>query len=318
LPLVIAFFFLAPLAAALFFGRTFCAAVCPHGALQDAVIIHPLSVPRWLDEGLRLVRHVYLVLAVVFAANGAMFVICRYDPFVTIFRLHGPFHMLVFGASFLVLGLVVARPYCRYLCPYGALLGVCSSLSLRSVKLATGDCNSCGLCQGSCPVGALQGPEQDPGPLEGSEWRRRRVLMLGALPVMLGVSAGLGYAVGPMLASAHPSVSLLERLDQERSGLVNGTTDASDAFRQQARGVDVLREESQGIVQGFSVGATAGGTWLGLVAWARLWSLSTSRRRMGFHADPAQCLACARCYESCPVERPDAGLVPRSSHEDRG
>ena len=89
LPVGAAVFFLIPLLGTLLWGRTFCAAVCPHGALQDAVTIRPLAVPPWLEHGLRMLRHVYLVLALLFAANGAAFIICRYDPFVAIFRLSG-------------------------------------------------------------------------------------------------------------------------------------------------------------------------------------------------------------------------------------
>jgi polyferredoxin len=52
LPVGVAVFFAAPLLVALFFGRTFCAAVCPHGALQDLVLVKPLNLPRWLESGL--------------------------------------------------------------------------------------------------------------------------------------------------------------------------------------------------------------------------------------------------------------------------
>src|SRR5206468_2478875 len=42
-PLSITAFFVLPLAFALFAGRSFCAAVCPHGALQDLVLLKPLK-----------------------------------------------------------------------------------------------------------------------------------------------------------------------------------------------------------------------------------------------------------------------------------
>ncbi|MCX7887737.1 MAG: 4Fe-4S binding protein, partial [Verrucomicrobiae bacterium] len=54
-PLVALVFGLVPLAAALLFGRVFCSAVCPHGALQDLVLLKPLKVPEWLEHALRLV-----------------------------------------------------------------------------------------------------------------------------------------------------------------------------------------------------------------------------------------------------------------------
>ena len=70
----------------LFFGRTFCAAVCPLGAVQELVAVRPVKVPRWLDQALGLLAYVYLGAAVMFAATGTAFLICRYDPFVGFFR----------------------------------------------------------------------------------------------------------------------------------------------------------------------------------------------------------------------------------------
>ncbi|MHC5086583.1 MAG: 4Fe-4S binding protein, partial [Planctomycetota bacterium] len=41
-------FFFSPLVFTLFFGRSFCAAVCPLGVIQDLVLLRPLKVPIWL------------------------------------------------------------------------------------------------------------------------------------------------------------------------------------------------------------------------------------------------------------------------------
>jgi NosR/NirI family nitrous oxide reductase transcriptional regulator len=48
MPVTAIAFFALPLLTALAVGRTFCAGVCPFGALQDAVIVKPLRLPRWL------------------------------------------------------------------------------------------------------------------------------------------------------------------------------------------------------------------------------------------------------------------------------
>ena len=99
-PFVVAVFFLLPLVFALFFGRTFCAAVCPLGAIQDFVLLKPVTIPMWLENGLRLFAYVYLGMAVLFAVTGSAFLICRYDPFVSFFRLSGNFYMLMLGPAF--------------------------------------------------------------------------------------------------------------------------------------------------------------------------------------------------------------------------
>ena len=64
-----------------------------------------------------------------FAATGAGYVICRFDPFVPLFRLTGDWTMLMTGGIFLLIGVFVSRPYCRFFCPYGILLGWLSRFS---------------------------------------------------------------------------------------------------------------------------------------------------------------------------------------------
>ena len=86
IPWTVAAVFALPLLFTLFFGRTFCAAVCPLGAVQELVALRPVNVPAWLDQALGLLAYVYLGAGVIFAATGAAFVICRYDPFVGFFR----------------------------------------------------------------------------------------------------------------------------------------------------------------------------------------------------------------------------------------
>jgi NosR/NirI family transcriptional regulator, nitrous oxide reductase regulator len=155
---VIAFFFL-PLAVALLFGRAFCGGVCPLGGIQDLVLLRPLQVPRRLDRVLAGLKYVYLVLAVWYAARPAVsrdFIICRFDPFVSLFRRTGSAEMLLAGGAFLLLGMFVGRVYCRYLCPYGALLAVLSRFSWRGVRITPDNELDCGLCTEACPFGAIE------------------------------------------------------------------------------------------------------------------------------------------------------------------
>lgn len=161
---VIAIFFL-PLVAAVLFGRVFCGGVCPLGAIQELVLIRPVQVPRRVDRALGMLKWVYLLLAIWFAARPFAenpsevrdFIICRFDPFVGFFRFTGPTHMLLIGGGLLVIGLFVGRPYCRYLCPYGALLSLLSRLSWRGVTITPDKELDCGLCEEACPYGAIEG-----------------------------------------------------------------------------------------------------------------------------------------------------------------
>lgn len=158
-PGVVVVFFFLPLLAALLFGRVFCGGVCPLGAIADLVVIRPLQMPRRLDKSLGTIKYLYLVVAVWMAirpAESRDFVICRFDPFVGFFRLTGPGHMLMIGGVLLLAGMFIARPYCRYLCPYGAILAILSRFSWRGVTITPGKELDCGLCVGSCPFGAIE------------------------------------------------------------------------------------------------------------------------------------------------------------------
>jgi len=158
IPMVATAVFFIPLVVALFFGRAFCGGVCPIGAIQDLVVLKPIQTPRRLDRVLGLLKYVYLGLALFFAVRPALgrdFVICRFDPFVGFFRLSGAPHMLMLGAAFLIVGMFVGRPYCRYLCPYAVLLNWCTRLARRGVTITPDKELDCGLCTGSCPFGAI-------------------------------------------------------------------------------------------------------------------------------------------------------------------
>jgi polyferredoxin len=172
---VIAIFFL-PLLMTLFFGRVFCGGVCPLGAVQDLVVVRPLRVPLNLDRALRWLQFVYLGLAVFFAGwalqlqLGAWqlkidqrFLICDYDPFIPIFRRSGPFHMVAIGAAFLLIGMFIGRPYCRWLCPYGGILSLLSRVASKNVRITPDKELDCGMCAESCPYGALHELRADRG-----------------------------------------------------------------------------------------------------------------------------------------------------------
>ena len=230
-PIVVVVFFLLPLVFTLFFGRTFCAAVCPLGAIQDMVLSRPISVPGWAESGLRLLAYIYLALAVLFAATGSAFVICRYDPFISIFRLSGSLNILILGGCLLLIGVFVGRPYCRFLCPYGVILRQMSRLSKWRVKITPDECIQCRLCEDSCQFGAIRKPSIQWPAKEYHVAKKRLALLLLLLPVLVFLGGWAGSGLKAVTSRAHETVRLAEQIYLEETGETEEITDASTAFR---------------------------------------------------------------------------------------
>lgn len=304
LPWPVLAFFVLPVATALLFGRSFCAAVCPHGALQDLMLLKPVTVPRPLDRALRTLPFVYLGLGVMFAALGGVFIFCEYDPFIPIFRLGGRAGLVALGIGFLLASTVIGRPYCRYLCPLGAILGLASSIARWPVRITPTTCDSCRLCERSCPVGAIHPSTLPATPRAG---RQRVVIALALAPLLCATSAWVGWTLGGTFAQKHATVQLAARISAEEAGTVEGTTDASAVFRDSGKSVAALLSEAGALQRRFAGAGLGLGLWVGLVVAARFWAAQAPRRRAEYEADPVHCVACARCYRYCPQEHHGAG-----------
>ena len=68
-----------------------------------------------------------------------------------------------FFAVLLLLSMAIFRPFCRYLCPLGAIYAFLSPLALLHYERSDG-CNGCGTCSTVCPMAA--NPKHNPNPRE--------------------------------------------------------------------------------------------------------------------------------------------------------
>jgi ferredoxin len=305
-------FFVLPLAVALFAGRAFCAGACPQGALQDLFLIKPVKVPRWLEHALGIIPFLFLGAGVVFAATGTGFMICRFDPFVPLFRLSGSSFILAAGAAFLVVGTFVGRPYCRFLCPYGALLKMAALVATRRVRVTPDYCTQCRLCENSCPFGVIRQPSSG-GIAERNLFRERRRLgwLLASLPLLIAAGAWLGFAVSPALARLHPAVELADRYaaaGTPHSGY-GPVSPETLALERAARTADKLSAEAITLRHRFKLAGALFGAWVGLVIGVKLISLSVQYKRADFEPERGGCFACARCFLDCPNERVRRGEI---------
>ncbi len=296
-------FFLLPLLYTLFFGRTFCAGACPLGAIQDLLIIHPISLPPWLRKSAGIIPAVYLGLAILFAVTGTEFIICRYDPFVGIFRLDAPYHMVVLGIAFLLLGMFVARPYCRFFCPYGVLLHWMSRFSKWHLSITPSDCIKCKLCTGSCPFDAIDHPtgEISPGPTR--QYSRKFIVYILLIPLWVGIG---GYAVSrsyTYLSRAHQDVYLSELLIHHPE-LVNDPDNLDiQAFLSAGKTLDSLVKDARIVQQKFRKGGWFMGGFIGLVIGITLLNQVVFRKRRDYQPNRGDCFSCGRCMDYCPVKK---------------
>lgn len=316
LPFTVGAVFLLPLAFALFFGRGFCAAVCPLGALQELVLLRPRRVPPALEHALSLLPYLYLGAGAFFAWTGSAFLICRYDPFVGFFRLSGPTGVMAFGVALLVLSTFIGRPYCRFLCPYGVLLRWAGLFARWRVHVAPTACVNCHLCADACPFGALRLPSPGLERKGRREAQRRLAGAIALVPVLVLTGVGLGRLGSPAMARLNRTVALAERVWQEERGQVRGTTEAAAAWHGLGRPNGELYRQAREARRRIDFGAGTLGAWAGLTIGLKLIALSLRRKHEGYDADPAACLSCGRCYAACPVEQqrlaaPDLpGIIP--------
>jgi len=153
---------------AIFLKKGFCSWVCPFGLLSEFLTgIHKkifdrqLKLPLWLDYPLRSLKYLLLffflwaVLVQMNVVDLEKFIYSPYNRIADIKMLYFFTGMsaMTFWVLAILVGLSLAIPYfwCRYLCPYGALLGALSWLSPFKIQRDAVSCIDCEKCTRVCP-----------------------------------------------------------------------------------------------------------------------------------------------------------------------
>lgn len=294
-------FFLIPLIFTLFHGRTFCAAACPLGVVQDLLIARPITLSPGISKALGLIPYLYLGLAVLYAATGTEFIICRYDPYVGFFRLDASFTLIVLGVGFLLLGLFVARPYCRFLCPYGVLLGWISRFSGKHLSISPAECIDCKLCAKSCPFDAIEKPTKGQA-IEEKEHNVRRFLVYALiLPVFIIGGGYLGGRAHIFLSNANPDVRLAEMLAAHPEVKNDPGNIDVQTFLASGETMETLTGNAREARRQFYGGSVALGVFMGLAVSLMLLKQVVFRERTDYQPDKSRCFSCGRCMDYCPV-----------------
>jgi NosR/NirI family nitrous oxide reductase transcriptional regulator len=319
-PLTVIAFFAAPLIVSLFAGRAFCAGVCPHGALQDLLLIKPVKVPAWLEHALGVLPFIFLGFGLTFAATGTGFPICRYDPIVPIFRLSGPGLLIGLAVLTLVLGMFVGRPYCRFLCPYGALLKLTSLTSKWKVRVTPDVCTQCQLCANSCPFGAMREPSSGAPESKFLNPDRRRLGWTARVAARFGrwIARGLARQLAVPVSRLNPTVELAERYIQEQKTPSNPGVMTPEALSLERAAHDpeadsqIRHRPPPALLDCVCGLRRLGRIWF---VGVKLVSLSLWTERKDFEPDRGACFACARCFRSCPQELVRLGVKPTVTTE---
>ena len=159
---------LAFLAGSWLFRKSFCGWLCPVGTFSEylwklgrATFPRNFFLPRWLDIGLRSLKYILLGLFVyavgsMSAAGLRAFLQSPYGLVADVKMLNFFRYLSVTGAVVLA-GLVLASVFvqnfwCRYLCPYGALVGLASLASPLGIRRTPDACIDCAKCAKACPA----------------------------------------------------------------------------------------------------------------------------------------------------------------------
>jgi NosR/NirI family transcriptional regulator, nitrous oxide reductase regulator len=302
IPLTALLFFIIPLLFALAYGRVFCAGVCPLGAIQELSGLKPIKLNKTVEITLASVPFIYLALAVLFASTNSQFIICRYDPFIGIFRMDAPYTMIIFGVLLLLSGIFLNRPYCRFLCPYGVLLSIFSGFAGKHLTITPAECTNCRLCEESCPYNAIIPANIESAREEPDQSRRRFILYFLFIPLFAAAGGFLLYNLAPALASVNSSVSLSKEIRLEKSTGIESLSKAVVAFKESGKTEEELFTEEGLVIRNFRKGAPWAGVFLGVSFGFGMVSYTVKRKRYEYKPDQGKCYSCGRCFKYCPIK----------------
>lgn len=300
LPWYVLLVFLLPIVFALLFGRVFCSGVCPLGALQELVNVRNFRLSRAVSSTLSMIPWVYLAFTILYAATRSQFLICRLDPFIGIFRLGGDLGVMTFGIVLLVMSIFIGRPFCQFLCPYGALLSVFSSLSWKKLEITDKGCINCALCGVSCPVDAIRAPQSSRTKEERKTGVKRIIMLAVLLPVLTVVGSLFLGSQSDALSLAHKDVYLYEMLLRQEANPELEESLEVETFHALGGDIEELKAKVNAVRRDYVLYAHLAGALIGFVIGFKLLKLSLKRGRKNYEIDMSRCTVCGKCFNYCP------------------
>jgi len=149
------------LAYGLIAGRGFCGWFCPFGLLNDLLSFRKARISRSFSY----TKFAVLIGTILAAWYFADTMFCKVCPvggleaslpyfFLGVARFNRPFLIHLGTLVGVLIGMIViARFWCRYLCPMGAILSLFNRVSFLHLRLDPNKCSKCGICSAACPMG---------------------------------------------------------------------------------------------------------------------------------------------------------------------
>jgi polyferredoxin len=161
------FLLMAFLGMSLVFRKAFCSWLCPIGTLSEwlwqggqELFGRNFVLPKWLDIPLRGLKYILMFLFVWLVVSmstadlraflGSPYGLVADVKMLDFFRAAGNVTIWVCSAL-VILSVLTKNFWCRYLCPYGALMGLVSTLSPTRITRDPISCIDCGKCTKACP-----------------------------------------------------------------------------------------------------------------------------------------------------------------------
>lgn len=155
------------LSMAFLFRKAFCSWLCPIGTISEylwragkKLFKRNFFLPRWLDLPLRGLKYFLLgfflwAISTMSALGISDFMHSPYGliadvKMLNFFRYIGETGLIVLGI-FVVASVFIPNFWCRFFCPYGALLGLTSWLSPTRIRRNEETCIDCAKCAKACP-----------------------------------------------------------------------------------------------------------------------------------------------------------------------
>jgi len=159
-------------------GRFVCGWLCPFGLIQD--LLHKIPFPKKIttfpgDKPLRKLKYVVLVLFVILLPMFLVDILGQGAPYFCKFicpagTLEGGLPLVLLNKSMhsaigwlyawknlllfvtIIISLFIYRPFCKYICPLGAIYSVFNPVSVFRYRVDKNKCTDCGACAKACKM----------------------------------------------------------------------------------------------------------------------------------------------------------------------